>query len=411
MTSADEVTDLAADGNRRIAWARRGMPVLSSIQERMAADSVLGGLRVGVGMVLEPKTANLALALQAAGAQVSVHCPGQSTTGAVAHALQQAGLQVFAEQDAGVQRDAELASAFMATRPDILLDDGASLIRLAHREFPDLVAAMLGAAEETTSGVRPLRVMQQNGELRLPVIAVNDARTKYLFDNVYGTGQSCVMALLDITNLQLAGRVVVVAGYGWVGQGVARHAAALGARVVVSEIDAVKALQALHEGYRVQSLTDAAPDAEVVFAATGIAGAVTAEHLARLPDGVILCTAGGGSFELPMTYLGSLGTGTQVRHAITQYVLPTGRKVLVIGGGECLNCSDAEGNPIEVMDLSLSLQALAAQCIATQARNWEPGLYPVTPQMETAVALARLHHEGATLQYLTEELSAAMRSW
>jgi len=173
------------------------------------------------------------------------------------------------------ERDAELARGFFQTRPDILLDDGAELIRLAHREHPDLVEDMLGAAEETTSGVQALRVMHEQGVLKIPVIAVSDSRIKHLFDNVYGTGQSCVMALLDITNLQLAGRLVMVVGYGWVGQGVARHAAALGARVIVSEIDAVKALQALHDGHRVQSLSDAAPDVEIVFAATGVAGAVT----------------------------------------------------------------------------------------------------------------------------------------
>jgi adenosylhomocysteinase len=403
--------DPAAEGHRRIAWAGRGMPVLASISKRFAAEKILNGLRVGIGLVLEPKTANLALALQTAGAQVSVYCPARSTTAAVALALRDAGLQVFAGDAASDAGDEELARAFLRTRPDILIDDGASLIRLAHREFPDLISTMLGAAEETTSGVRPLRVMHEAGELRLPVIAVNDARTKYLFDNFYGSGQACVMALVDITNLQLAGRVITVIGFGPVGQGVARYAAALGARVIVSEIDPVRALQAAHEGYLVKSLADAAPTAEVVFAATGIAGAVTADHLARMPDGVILCTAGGGSFELPMAYLDSLRTGAEVRPEVTEYALPAGRSVLVISNGECLNCSAAEGNPIEVMDLSLSLQALAVECIATEARNWRPGLYPVTSGMETAVALARLQHEGASLQQVTEKLSAAMRSW
>jgi adenosylhomocysteinase len=318
---------------------------------------------------------------------------------------------VFATDKDFAGHDEELAREFLRTGPDILLDDGASLIRLAHREFPDLVATMLGAAEETTSGVRPLRVMHESGELHLPVIAVNDARTKYLFDNVYGTGQSCVMALLDITNLQLAGRVAVVVGFGPVGQGVARYAAALGARVIVAEIDPIRALQAAHEGYDVRSLRDAAPAAEVVFAATGIAGAVTADHLAAMPDGVIVCTAGGGSFELPMAYLDSLGTSSEVRPAVTEYVLHAGRKVLVIGHGACLNTAAAEGNPIEVMDLSLSLQALAAECIATTARHWQPGVYSVTSQMETAVAEVRLRHDGASLEQITEKLSAAMRNW
>ena len=403
--------DVSDDAARRIAWAARGMPVLSSIQEGLTARGALNGLRIGIGLVLEPKTANLALALQHAGAQVSVHCRGRLTTEGVARALEAAGLQVYAERAATQERDAELARGFFQTGPDILLDDGAELIRLAHREHPDLVEDMLGAAEETTSGVQALRVMHEQGVLKIPVIAVSDSRIKHLFDNVYGTGQSCVMALLDITNLQLAGRLVMVVGYGWVGQGVARHAAALGARVIVSEIDAVKALQALHDGHRVQSLSDAAPDVEIVFAATGVAGAVTRAHVERMQDGVILCTAGGGAFELPMGYLNALGTATEVRPSVTEYATPAGKTVLVIGQGDCLNCSDAEGNPIEVMDLSLSLQAFAAEGIATEGRNRPPGIYPVSPQIETAVAQARLRHEGATLETLTEELFAAMHSW
>ncbi|MGH3472226.1 MAG: adenosylhomocysteinase [Nocardioidaceae bacterium] len=411
MTPSTTPADTRSDGARRIAWAGRGMPVLARIGARLTAEGTLHGIRIGVGLVLEPKTANLALTLQAAGAEVSVYCSGHSTSDPVAQALADAGMQVFAEAAATPVRDVELAGAFLATAPDIVLDDGAELIRLAHRDYPDLVAAMMGAAEETTSGLRPLRVMHEQGKLRIPVIAVNDARTKYLFDNVYGTGQSCVMALLDITNLQLAGRVVAVVGYGWVWQGVARHAAALGARVVVSELDPVRALQALHDGHQVRSLTDAAPDAEVVFAATGIAGAVTREHVERMRDGVIVCTAGGGSFELPMDFLHSQGTAVTVRPSITEYALPSHRRVLVISEGDCLNCADAEGNPIEVMDLSLSLQALAAECVAIEAKDWAPGVYPVSPQIETAVAAARLEHEGATLEPLTEELSAAMRSW
>ncbi len=364
-----------------------------------------------MGLVLEPKTANLALALQHAGAQVSVHCRGRLTTDAVARALEAAGLQVYAERAATQDRDIELARGFFQTRPDILLDDGAELIRMAHREYPDLVEDMLGAAEQTTSGIRALRAMHEQGALKLPVIAVGDSRITYLFENVYGTGQSCVMALLDITNLQIAGRVVMVVGYGWVGQGVARHAAALGARVVVSEIDAVRALQALHDGHRVQSLSDAAPHAEIVFAATGVAGAVTRAHIEGMQDGVILCTAGGGAFELPMDYLNALGTATEVRPSVTEYSTPVGKTVLVIGQGDCLNCSDAEGNPIEVMDLTLSLQALVAERIAAEGRSRPPGVYPVGPQIESAVTQGRLRHEGATLETLTEELLAAMNSW
>lgn len=408
MTTFDERADAGA---RRIAWAGRGMPVLHGISARLAASGVLRGLRIGVGLVLEPKTANLAFALRDAGAEVSVFCSGHSTDQETADALAAAGLAVFAEQGADDERDAELARAYLATSPDIILDDGASIIRLAHREFPDLVGRLLGAAEETTSGVRPLRAMHADDALRIPVVAVNDAKTKYLFDNVYGTGQSCVMTLLDVTNLQLAGRVVVVVGYGWVGKGVARHAAALGARVVVSELDAVKALQAVHDGHRVMSLAEAAPIAEVVFAATGIAGAVTAAHVERMPDGVILATAGGGPFELPMDELHALGPADEVRAGVTQYVQPSGRTVLVVSEGDCLNCTDGEGNPIEVMDLSLSLQALAAELIATTARDWPAGVHPLPEELERAVAVARLAHEGASLEPLTSELQAALTAW
>ncbi|MFD4423070.1 adenosylhomocysteinase [Agromyces sp. NPDC058484] len=398
-------------GTARIQWAARGMPVLRSISERLAASGTLAGLRVGVGLVLEPKTANLALALRDAGAEVSVYCPGRSTDQATADALRRAGLQVFAEGDADDARDLELAREYLGTSPQIILDDGASIIRLAHREFPEVVDGLLGAAEETTSGVRPLHAMHGDGALRVPVISVNDAKSKYLFDNVYGTGQSCVMTLLDVTNLQLAGRVVVVVGYGWVGKGVAKHAAAFGARVLVTELDPIKALQAVHDGHRVLSLAEAAPEAEVVFAATGIAGAVTFAHVERMPDDVILATAGGGDFELPMSELGALGTAATVRPGVTAYTMPSGRSVLVISEGDCLNCTDGEGNPIEVMDLSLSLQALAAEQIAVEARDWPPGIYPISAELEAAVAITRLQHEGASLEPLTPQLEAAMRSW
>lgn len=411
MSAVHNAGSLAESGARRIEWAERGMPVLRAISQRLESAGTLKGLRIGVGLVLEPKTANLALALKNAGAEVSVFCAGRSTDQATADALTAAGLQVFAEEGADDARDMELAREYLATGPQILLDDGASIIRLAHREFPEVIERMLGAAEETTSGVRPLTVMHADGALRIPVISVNDAKTKYLFDNVYGTGQSCVMTLLDVTNLQIAGRVVVVVGYGWVGKGVAKHAAAMGARVTVTELDPIKALQAIHDGYRVRSLADAAPEAEVVFASTGIAGVVTAAHLDLMPDNVILATAGGGDFELPMVALNALGTASAVRAGVTEYTQPDGRTVLVISEGDCLNCTDGEGNPIEVMDMSLSLQALAAEQIAAEAHAWAPGLYPISTEVENSVALIRLEAEGASLEPLTPELSAAMLAW
>lgn len=407
MTTAN----LAQEGAERIAWAGRGMPVLNTIAARLAASGRLRGKKVGVSLVLEPKTANLALALKQAGAQVSVYCGGSSTEARVVHALRAQGLAVFAEAGATAARDLELARDFLKTKPDILIDDGASLIRLAHREFPDLIAGMIGAAEETTSGIRPLRAMHEEGALRIPVIAVNDSRMKYLFDNVYGTGQSCVMAFLDMTNLQLAGREVLVIGYGWVGKGVAIHAAALGARVTVAELDPVKALQAIHDGYAVKSVALAAPNTEVVFASTGIAGVVTEEHVRKLPDGAFLCTAGGGDFELPMDYLRALGTAQDVRQGVVEYTLPGGARIRVMVDGHCINCSGGEGNPIEVMDLSLALQAIAVEELAGDAAPKAPGLYPISDAAERDVALIRLGHEGGVIEPMTEKLATAIRSW
>jgi len=405
------VIDVSGSAAERIAWAARGMPVLGRISERLAAERSLEGVRVGIGLVLEPKTANLALALRGAGADVVVHGWAPETDQRVAEALRDRGLRVFADRGASEDEDQRIARDFLSTELDIVVDDGASLIRLAHREFPELVAKMIGAAEETTSGVRPLRVMHEEGALRLPVIAVNDAAPKRLFDNIYGTGQSCVMAFLDITNLQLAGRTVAVVGYGWVGMGVARFAAALGARVVVSEVDPIRALRALHDGYEAAALREAALRSEVVFSCTGLADAVTAEHVESLPEGAFLCTAGGGPFELPMGYLHGLGTRRAVRRAVDAYSTRAGRTVHVVSDGDCVNCVDAEGNPIEVMDLSLSLQALAVERLVREAGGWEPGVYPVAREIEDEVARIRLESAGGSLETLNDAQRNAARAW
>lgn len=405
------IADDASIGRGRILWARDSMPVLNRVASELKEHNELDGVRVLVSLVLEPKTANLAYALRDAGAEVSLYCSARSTDMQTAHALRADGFDVFADRSASDEEDLNLARRALEQRPDVLIDDGAGVTRLLHREFPELLETMMGATEETTSGVRPLEMMHRDGALKIPVIAVNDAQTKYLFDNIYGTGQSCVMAHLDITNLQVAGRVVVVVGYGWVGEGVALHAAGLGARVVVSEIDPIKALKAHHDGYEVTSLTNAASRAEVVFPSTGIAGVVTPEHIENLPEGTVLATAGGGSFELPMEYLNELGTAREVRAQVMEYTTRTGRRIYVLSGGDCVNCSGAEGNPIEVMDLSLSLQAVAVKQLVDNHADLNPGLYPVSAEAEAEVAVRRLEHEGATLEEITDELAAAMRSW
>lgn len=402
---------LAEAGMKKIAWAGRGMPLLKGIEDRLTASGSLQGLRIAISLVLEPKTANLALALRNSGAEVSVF--GASADGAkpdVVEALRSLGVSVFAAT-AGEADDLAQARALLQTSPQIILDDGAFVIRLAHREFPDLVAGMVGAAEETTSGVRPLTIMARDGQLRIPVVSVNGSRLKHIFDNVYGTGQSCVMALLDITNLQLAGRRVLVVGYGWVGQGVARHCAALGAVVIVAELDPIKALQALHDGHQVDSVANAAPSVEVTIAATGIAGVITPDHVLAMPEGAILCTAGGGSFELPMDYLRSQSAAKNLRKDVDEYRTGSGRGVLVIAGGHCINCAAGEGNPIEVMDLSLSLQASAAEYLAAHGRDMKPGLHRLPESIEMDLATTRINLAGGSIEPMTPELELAMQHW
>lgn len=419
-------------GLGKIEWAAQWMPVLGEIGQRLRDEGSIEGVKVGVSLVLEPKTVNLALALHRAGAQVALHARATEVIDDVARAAREQGLAVFASSSAADSQlndsqlndshphdshphdshpdDTRLADEFLAWGPEILVDDGAAMIRRLHRRHPAVLAKLKGAAEETTSGVRPLRAMHAQGQLRVPVIAVNDAPVKYLFDNVYGTAQSCLMTFLDLTNLQLASRNCLVIGYGYVGRGLARYLSGFGARVTVSELDPVKALRALHDGNRVAAFAHAAPAADVIFSATGLRGTVAAEQLSILRNGVFLAVAGGAEEELPMRYLRGLGTGRTVRPRVQAFTLPSGTTIKVIAEGECMNVSAAEGNPIEIMDLSLSLQALAVREIARNPKP-APAVYPLPDDLVREVATLRLNAAGATLEPLTDEIAHAMTQW
>ena len=410
MTQTAKVA-LAMAGRERIDWAARSMPALHSAIQRLAKEESVAGMRIGIALGLDPKTANLIIGLLNARALVSVYAPSEGADAEVIAALEERGVEVFSDPAADAEGNLELTRALLHTHPQVLVDNGAVVTRLAHREFPELLDTMLGATEDTTSGVRPLGVMQDQGRLKIPVIAVNDSPLKYLFDNGYGTGQSCVMALLDLTNLQIAGRKVLVIGYGWVGKGVARHAAALGALVTVAEIDPTKALQAQHDGHRVCAIAVAASDCEVVFAATGIAAALTPEHLAAMPSGVILCTAGGGDFELPMHFLRSQSEPRNLRDQIDEYELADGRKVIVVADGHRINCTGGEGNPIEIMDLALALQVCAIETLAQRSETLTPGIHPVAQDAQSQIARERLTATGASTEPLTQALKAALVDW
>ncbi|WP_433246296.1 adenosylhomocysteinase [Streptosporangium sp. CA-135522] len=372
---------LRGRGLERIAWARRSMPVLNAI----AGELDLTGRKVGLVLVLEPKTANLALTLRDAGADVIVTCPASGTSDDVAAALVSEGVAVLARSDASPAQDRDFALRMLGQRPDVLADDGSRVVRLAHAV--GLLDGLIGAAEETTSGLRPLRVMAERGELRIPVLAVNDARSKYLFDNVHGTGQSCVMAAVDLTGLRLAGAVCVVAGYGHVGQGVARYAGALGARVVVTEVEPFAALRAHHEGFEVRPLLDACPGADLVFSATGVAHTITREHLRAMRAGAVVAVAGG------------------VPDEVETDDVPPG--ITVLAEGECVNCAAAEGNPIEIMDLSLSVQALAVEHLVTHGPAMAPAVHLMPAELDERVARLKLRALGIGL----DEPSAGQREF
>lgn len=399
-------------GAERIAWARRFMPATTALAQELTDSGLLRGIRVAVSDVLEPKTANVALFLAEAGAEVAVTCAGRNTDDAVAAALVHAGIPVFAFREAGPAEDRENVRALLDWRPDVIVDDGSATIRLAHTERPDLVGDLIGATEQTTSGVRPLREMHRRGELRTPVIAANDARTKSLFDNAHGTGQAVVLAVADLLGEPLAGQEVVIAGFGRVGSGIARAASALGARVTVSEVDPVAALQAVFSGYAVEPLAVAAAHADVLISATGIARTVTLEHLERLPEGAAVAVGGGVGQEIALEDAAAAGaTETRRTGAVSTLRLPAGSHVRILDDGNCINVSAAEGNPIQIMDLSFGVQLAAVEHLVRHRGELEAAVHILPAAADDRVAAHALASFGGALDVPSDAQLDFLASW
>jgi len=386
------------------------MPALRAATESVRVGGRLDGLRIGVSLVLEPKTACLIEAIASLGAEVSVIGSSNSTKQSVVDALREQGITVFAEPGASPSRMLELCDAFIDTRPQLLADDGASLIRRIHSDRRDALEYLRGASEETTSGVRPLRNMEAAGELMIPCVAVNDARTKLAFDNIYGTGQSVVMALLDATNMQMQGKITVVVGYGRVGRGIAKIARALGSRVVVTEIDPVEALIAHHDGYAIAPLADAVRDADFVITASGIGYSLTGDHVAMMRDGAVIAVGGAGPPEFdPMAGDAAVSWGDTVRPDVRELVVDGGPTVFALSDTHCANTSAGEGNPIEVMDLSLTLQLRALDHLA--ATDLAPGVHLLPREIDDEVAASRLHAAGLSIDVASPAQIEAGNSW
>jgi len=411
-----DVTDLglAAEGVRRIEWAEREMPVLRSIRERFAVERPLAGIRIGACLHVTTETANLMRTLSAGGAEVILAASNPlSTQDDVAAALvSEFGLAVHARR--GEDRDSYYRhlNAVADAHPGVTMDDGCDLVSLLHQERPEQVKEVLAGTEETTTGVIRLRAMAADNALGYPVIAVNEALTKHLFDNRYGTGQSTLDGILRATNLLIAGRNVVVAGYGWVGRGIASRMAGHGAHVAVIEVDPVRALEALMDGYQVMTAGQAASWGHLFITATGNINVFRREHFAAMPDGAVMANSGHFDAELDLAALRTMAEGhvREVRENVQEFDLG-GKKVNLIAEGRLVNLGAAEGHPAAVMDMSFANQALAAEYAVLHHAELENQVYGVPAAIDAEVARLKLAAFGIQLDALTAEQAAYVASW
>ncbi len=405
---------LAEQGALRVEWAEREMPVLRLIRERFERDKPLDGLRLAACLHVTTETANLARTLEAGGAKVALCASNPlSTQDDVAAALvERYGVSVFARHGADRDTYYRHLSAAADTRPHMTMDDGCDLVTMIHQERPDQLDEIVAGTEETTTGVIRLRAMAAEGALRYPVIAVNEALTKHLFDNRYGTGQSTVDGVLRATNHLIAGRHVVVAGYGWCGKGIAARFRGLGAQVAVVEVDQVRALEALMDGHPVMTIGDAAPWGEIFVTATGDIHVIRAEHFKAMRDGAVMCNAGHFDVELDLPALADLAGGRvrTVRPNVQEYDLGD-RRLHVLAEGRLVNLSAAEGHPAAVMDMSFANQALSAEWLHEHGTELALGVHDVPEEIDREVARLKLAAMGIVLDPLTPEQAKYMASW
>ena len=407
MSSITDIR-LAPEGEKKINWVARNMPICSAIAKDFEATKPFQGLKVTLSVHLEAKTAYLCRVLALGGAEMYVTGSNPlSTQDDVAAALAAGGLEVFAHHGCTMEQyEADLRSA-LKCGPNIIIDDGGDLVHLVHTEMQELLPGVIGGCEETTTGIHRLKAMDRAGELRFPMVMVNDADCKHLFDNRYGTGQSVFDGINRTTNLIVAGKYVVVAGYGWCGKGVAMRAKGLGARVIVTEVDPVRAIEAHMDGFEVMPMDDAAALGDIFVTVTGCAGVITREHFLKMKDGVILSNAGHFDVEVDMAGLHKLAVNHyEARHNIEGYELPNGKTVFVIAEGRLVNIAAGDGHPAEIMDMSFAIQALSAKYLADHRGQLKPGVVPVPAEIDDAVARKKLATLGITIDTLTPEQRA-----
>jgi len=413
---AYEVKDinLAPYGMEKIEWAYRNMPVLRAIEKELIEEQPFKGMKISVSVHVEAKTACLARALARGGADVALTgCNPLSTQDDVAAALAASGdLHVYAVH--GVDEEGYIKHLKMALdfAPDIVIDDGGDLAMLLHSECKDLTKNLIGGCEETTTGVHRLEILEKEGKLAYPVVAVNDARCKHLFDNRFGTGQSVWTAIMATTNLVVAGKTVVVAGYGMCGRGVAMRAKGLGAKVIVTEIDPVKACEALMEGYEVMTMDDAAKEGDFFVTVTGCEDVIVKRHFEAMKDGAVCCNAGHFDCEVSVKELKEIAVeAKELRNNIIGYKLPNGNTVCVIAEGRLVNLAAGDGHPVEIMDMSFALQAQSARYIAKYGKDLDKKVIQTPEEIDNRVAEILLATKEISIDKLTPEQEKYISSW
>ena len=411
-----DVKDLkvAAEGQDLIDWAAREMPVLTLIRQRFLKEQPLKGQKIAACLHVTSETANLMLTLKAGGADVALCASNPlSTNDAVAAALAaQHGIKTYAIRGEDNDTYYQHIEAALDHHPALTMDDGADLVSVLHKSRQDQIPEVIGGTEETTTGVIRLRAMADRGVLRYPIVAVNEADTKHMFDNRYGTGQSTIDGIIRSTNVLLAGKTFVIAGYGWVGRGLASRAKGHGADVVITEVDSVKALEAAMDGFRVLKMDEAAREGDIFVTVTGDVNVLDRQHFEAMKDGAILANSGHFNSEINLKALDEMATGVrQVRSSVQEYKLRDGRRLHLLAEGRLINLAAAEGHPAAVMDMSFANQALCAEYIADNASKLERRVYDVPEDIDKEVARLKLKAMGIAIDTLTEEQKRYLSSW
>ncbi len=406
---------LAPRGKQRIEWAAKEMPVLRLIREQFAKTQPLKGIKISACLHVTTETANLAITLKAGGADL-VLCasnPLSTQDDVAASLIVDEGIPTFAIKGEDEQTYYEHIHLAIKHGPQVTMDDGCDLVSTLHKEYADdLLKGVICGTEETTTGVIRLRSMERDAVLRYPVLAVNESDTKHLFDNRYGTGQSSVDAIIRATNILLAGKTFVVAGYGWCGKGVASRARGMGANVVVTEVDPVRAIEAVMDGFRVMPLVKAAEIGDLFVTVTGDVNVINREHIERLKDGAILANSGHFNDEINIPAIEELATGQRmVRDFVKEYTLTDGRRIYLLADGRLVNLSAAEGHPASVMDMSFANQALGVEYMLTHAKGLQPRVYTIPPEIDKEIARLKLVSMGIEIDTLTPEQERYLASW